>query len=253
MKKNLVRLLGISLVAAFIFIGCQKEQNLLNENQQVKGVAKIVPYNYSVPILKANVMIKKDSILIWDNNIGDYVFHKTRKFKDGYGHLQEWLSEDLYSNISTGTVYYYPGDNTGRIHGIYPQWYNNYGTAPFSNSTTNDWDPYMADKNYNSITGFHMPTMTDINKFVSIIGNTNLIRSNLLCGYDGTKNGGPDYSPNFAAFWLYLPGNPSLVPGCGVFAYMDKNNSDNLSLFFTNVPSLGVNVRLVRDITLSQW
>jgi len=252
MTKNLIKIFAIILIAAAIFTGCSKEQNPLNENLTVKGVAKIVPYNLSVPILKGTIMTKIDSVKIWDNNVGDFIFHKTKKVRDSYGHLQEWLYEDLYSNLASGTVYYYPYDYTGRLHGVFYEWYSNFGTG-FSNSTT-DWDWLFVDKNGNStISGFHIPVMADINKLVTIIGNTNKIRSFLNCTYDGAKNGGPDFSTNSADFWLYLPGDPNIVSGCGVFAYMDKNNSDNLSLFYTNVVSLGVNIRMVRDITLSQW
>jgi hypothetical protein len=194
-------------------------------------------------------MTKIDSIKIWDNNASAYIFHKTKKVKDVNGRLQEWLYIDAATSSFSGQMDYYPGDVTGLAHGIYYDWVANF----VSNFNQSDWDYLTVDKSENPTYGFHIPTQADIDKLVAIIGSTSKIRSFLNCAYDGAKNWGPDFSPNFAGFWVYKPGDPNIVAGCGVYAYMEKNYSDRLSWFYTNIPQLGVNVRLVRDITAGQW
>lgn len=250
MTKRLLKISAVLFAACALFSSCQKEQEIIGDKDPViTGKNVIIPYDLNLPILKGIIITKLDSIKIWDNNSNAYLFHKTKKVKDVNGRLQEWLYIDAATSSLSGQLDYYPGDATGLTHGIYYDWVVNFE----SNFSQSDWDYLTVDKNENPTSGFHIPTVADINKLVAIIGNTSKIRSFLACTYDGAKNWGPDYSPNFAGFWVYKPGDPNTQPGCGVYIHMDKNAGDRLSFFYTNIPQLGVNVRLVRDITLSQW
>lgn len=245
--KNIFRIFAFIALVGIVFTSCQKD-NLLEEKdiQQEKGESIAIDAEASYPILKGFVFKKYRYAYIPFNDNGD-MEHKTMKIKDLQGRMQEWIFVDLKTDgfIDNWTQ---AGDDDGINHGMYYEWYDN-----FHDMTQANWDQIIFDEDFNNISGFHIPTQNDINKLAQIIGSTSKIRNFLKLGYDGAKNYVPDYSTDFAAMWVNKPGDPNIVAGCGVFGQWQRNQNDHFYYFYTNIQTLGVNVRLVRDLPANEW
>ncbi len=246
MNIKIFNLFAIIAFAVLAFTGCQKE-NLVNEQtSENKGVA--VDAEKSYPILKGTIPRKPGVVYIPNSDWSELIQHNTLKVKNLSGTvMQEWLIIDMKSDawfhFNTQS-----GDATGSTYGMYYRWGYN-----FDNMSQNDWNQMVYDVNWTSLSGFHIPTETDINNLASVVGSTRGLRSFLQLGYDGAKNYGPDYTTDFAAMWVSQPGNPNIVRDCGVFLQWKRYENDRMYYFYTNIEDLRVNVRLVRNITASQW
>lgn len=247
MTKQIFRLFAIIAIVGLAFTGCQKENLVDEKTTENKGVA--VDAEKSYPILKGGFVSQKTrTVYIPSSFTNDYTY-TSLKIKDSQGRYQEWLFVDLKTD---GIPDYWnqTGDNDGTTYGFYYQWQETLSTFLQS-----DWDQVVfSDINMTTnITGFHVPVPADIDKLAQIVGSTSKIRSTLALNYDGAKNYGPDYSTDFAAMWVNKPGDPNIVPGCGVFLQWKRYESDRMYYFYSNIDYLGINVRLVRDLPVNEW
>lgn len=233
-----------------LFTSCSEEET--EEIQETANLGGIqIDAEQSFKVLKGVVIRSYGTVNIPEPDFKNLIEHSTIKIRSlDWSVAQEWLYIDMKSSL----WYYYStqsGDTSGDDHGIYYRWCNN-----FDDMTQSDWDDLVYDENWNELEGFHIPTDTDITNLASVVGSTSSIRSILQLEYDGTKNSYPEFSTEYAAMWVDLSGTgyePNIVDGCGVLGKWVADESDNLYYCFTNIPNLGVNVRLVRDITSSEW
>lgn len=244
--KNLFKVLSLAVVAAFVLASCQKEDVSVDESIVEKNSDYIVEIQKDYVRKKGPVPRKPGVVYILDQNWTP-VLHKTLKVRNLSGTIvQEWLFVDMKSDIFYGYTAQ-AGDNSGEDHGFYYTWKPNFNTMSQS-----DWNQLVIDSDWGAETGFHIPRDNDIDNLATIIGGNEYIPTILNLEYDGASEWGPDYSSTFAAMWIDQPGNPNIVSGCGVYG-MWKTSNNTYSNAYTNNPKLGVNVRLVRNISMTEW
>jgi len=245
MNRKIFSLFAVIALAVLAFTGCQKDSLVEEQTSENKGFA--VDAEQSYPILKGTIPRTPGVVYIPNSDWSNLIQHNTLKVKNLSGTImQEWLIIDMKSDA----WYHYntqSGDATGSTYGMYYRWGYN-----FDNMSPYDWNQMIYDVNWNTLSGFHIPTQTDINNLASLVGSTSGIRSFLQLGYDGAKNYGPDYSTDFAAMWVNKPGDPNIVPGCGVFLQWKRYERDRMYYFYSNIDYLGINVRLVRDLPVNE-
>jgi hypothetical protein len=229
--KNFIKLFTLAISLAVLGSACQKEeQNAEPQQNETREVFAEKSY----PQKKGPIYQRPGSVVV-KNDMGELsIVHSTKKVK-GTNLLQEWLYVDLHSP-AFWSYSNQPNDPDGITNGYYYEWLPNFGDM-----TQTDWNDYVDES------GFHIPTLDDINRLAAALGSTSKIRKFLNLDYDGTSL---NYTNGQANMWVQLNG---AYPGCGVIGQWRSSESDNFYYVFTNIPTLGVNVRLVRNITLEQW
>jgi hypothetical protein len=271
--KTLFKTLCMAASLAFVVSACQKEeQNATPLQSHVSSFSKIEDLEQSFPVKKGSLISRPDSVFIWNSVTGKMEKHRTKKFRTlDWSFMQEWLMEDLKTDIFLDNMFY-PNDVNGLVHGYYYPW-NQF--TNIQDGIDGGWELMVSEDIEGEIPaiGFHIPRgertigdgTDDILRFASKLGATSLVRSTLDLQYDNFINGEGQYfystdtSPSTATcayIWIdrrnsYNSSN--IVPGCGVSAMWYKNQNDQYANGFGNDPRGRMNVRLVRNLTRSQW
>jgi hypothetical protein len=270
--KNFIKLFTLAISLAVLGSACQKEeQNAVLKQPSIQNFSMVEDLEQSFSVKKGGLISQTDSVYI-DNGSGTKVKHMTKKFRTlNWSFIQEWLMEDLKTEAFPD-VKYYPNDFLGLVHGCYLPWNQ---LVDIQDGIDGGWELLISEDENGDLpaVGFHIPRgertisdgTDDILRFASKLGSTSLVRSALDLQYDNFINGQGQYfyssdtSPSTATcayIWIdrrnsYNSGN--IVPGCGVSAMWYKNQNDNYANGFGNDPLGRMNVRLVRDLTRSQW
>ena len=250
MKFNL-KYFTIIAFAVLAFTGCQKEEILL---EQKPTEWKEVVMEKSFAVTKAPYLRSLRYVFINDG-WGQAQQCRAITFTDvPTGKKQEWLFIDAHSqayNIS----YLHPNEtNTDDFEPEYASDYGGYYEWAINFATTTSWDGLVySDASLDPstvINGFKIPTFADLDKLGSILGSTSLIPSKLSMNYDGLWSNYSNYhfSTDIAAMWVHCPGDPNVVPGCGVVALWKTSQNNVMTGSYTNMTNLGANIRIVRDI-----
>lgn len=261
MNKKFFRLFAVIAIVGLVFIGCQKDN--LVEEQNASNEVLVVDANQTFSVTKGFTITKLDSVFVLQGDeYGTVKMHRTIKIRNlNWTVAQEWFLDDLqtsgYQDYS-----FYPGDVDGSVHGYYYPWENQVE----SGADNNDWAYIIfRDENYTPISGnqFRLPRVdincgSDFQNLASVLGSTSLIRAKLQVVYDGVDNWGPAFDTQLAGFWMEVRGGcveANLQPHCGAVAMWDKLNgqNDNFAYWFTNIETSKANVRLMRNITSAQW
>jgi len=258
MKKQLKFLAAFALLAA-LMTGCQKEQDLTITKPNAEGLVIDAEQHFKVE--KAPTISKIGTVYMPDY-LGNPIAHRTIKIRNTSStFIQEWLLDDMHTDAFATTTKR-SGDDSGLIYGYYYDWNELVDGQDGIGWSWNDW-VYSDNALTISAIGFHIPRQSttvggtdgDIEKLASILGSTTLVRSKLQINYDGVSDGTP-YSTTKAMIWMDVRTGyyyMNQIPGCGAMALWNQNTAGSMAIFFTNIPDLKANVRLVRDISLSQW
>jgi len=278
MIKRIFRFFAVILTASVMFSACQKEQIESEEDgygkrinaEQVFDVSKAL--GSENPIEKGFTVTKPGYVYVLQGTTdpnGEIIFkqHRTLKIRNlNWTIAQEWLLDDLQTD-GFEDFSFYPGDNVSNApHGFYYSW-NQIESA----ADANDWQ-YMIYRDASGSTPiigeqFHLPKLNstliygqndgDIEKLASMLGSTSLIRQKLQMVCDGVyvSPSISGFDNRYAYMWIEVRATPwasDPQSGCGCLGSWDSQNNNNFSLVFSN-NILKANVRLVRNITQSQW
>lgn len=275
MKKHIFAATAFAICVSLGFSACQDEGEDVvpaqesNEVQHSRlDIGKIVyDTTKNVPVSKSVIPRKYGSVYCYNADLTKKQY-TTLKIRNMAGTIiQEWLYENLNTDMFFG--YHWSGDTAATQYGTFYKW-----QGDLDDLTQTDWDFMMTDENDNSVTGFHIPTLTDFRNLATIVGGIENIPQYLNLTY------GNDYYPLFddddlfpdsnasAILWenfrdpniWYWPDcpngtDPNRVAGCGVFYAWPRVIDDDHRPYvaYTINEELGCNVRLVRTITTSQW
>jgi len=259
MKRNIFAIAGFAVCACLAFSSCQDEVDVAepvqesNEVQQSRPSIGTIVYDTTqrVPVSKSIVIRKNSTVYCYNADLTRKQY-TTLKMRNVAGTIiQEWLYENLNTNMFFG--YHWSGDPDSTQYGTFYKW-----QGDLFNLTQSDWDFMMTDANWNAETGFHIPTLTDINNLSSLVGGSANIPNYLNLTYGGyyhpiLNENTPLPSPNADdVMWVKTTYHE---PGCGVFYAIPKVITDENGSYvcYTNMSEIGCNVRLVRTITMSQW
>jgi len=235
MNRNIFRLFAIIAIAGLVFTGCQKEENLAEPINSVKSINA----EQTFPILKHGPVFTDPAVVKymydWEGNLRPV---DCRVIRDTHGNKQEWIFADFITDF--GTAYYASGDTYGLNKGAYHNWNDASSIDGFQSRLiyNSDGSPYA---------NFHLPTMSDINNLAHMLGSTSAIKNKLQLAYDGYWGAGVNWETTTACMWINNPGDPNIVPGCGVFGKWDGQNNNNFWMVYPNY-AVKVNVRLVRTV-----
>ncbi len=246
MKRKILFALLVASVGLML-ASCEREESVYIGVESNDGMSSLdVATNPGISLSKKAVISKIDTVYIYDG-LGNLVPHRTIKIRDlKCTFMQEWLFDDLRSDLWPRQI---PIPDSIPC-GDYYNW-----NVAFANSDSDEWDYAIVDDNYNSVLGFHIPTIFDIESAVETIGNEQSFFNKIgFCLNGQFPHNTIDY--NRGGFWCSVSGHPyqnNVVPGCGVLYGMIGGGTNLIGYNFTNMSYLYARVRLVRTITISQF
>lgn len=250
--KRLLLFMALVVGVVIILSSCQKEDigdgaDAVDDIAADCSTALFVPDDSSLPISKTPFFRKEDSVIFISESFDfdEANVYRTLKIRNASGTImQEWFYEDLHETCLM-PYHCQPGDPQGLIHGYYYKWENCLSNADFTDLIYNF--------NYEPENGFRVPDESDIRNLKKLIGSMDLLPSILNLDFDGAYHYAPDYCSKYADYWTNTD-SPNKIPGCGVHYHWCKNNDPYpCGISFTNCKELGVNVRLVRNISKERW
>ncbi|MBO7596862.1 MAG: hypothetical protein J6T70_07440 [Bacteroidales bacterium] len=250
-NKNLLKFLMILSSLCLIISSCQNDETNEEVPNSGGGIVTPCPIKDKFPVSKAMVITKPDSVFFMNTttfsmtNANKYRTLKIRNLSGSV--MQEWLLDDLHETC------FYPywsrtGDTDGTQHGFYYKWYNCIKNVPQS-----DWDFVIRGKDSSDRSGFRVPKESDLENFAALYGSTAGMTDVLQIEFDGYRIPGTYvFEDTYGGFWLNFT-DANVQPGCGVMLEWYSNNPTQSWHYYPSNPDVGVNVRLMRNLTTSQW